>query len=149
MTKQTRHFAIKEIITSKPITRQNELRRELQKRGFKVTQATLSRDMRDLGVSRVAFGRTARYVLEPAPEARILRPLVGAEILSIDSSENIIVIRTLPACANTVGEFIDVQKHPDIIGTVAGDNTLLVIPRSQKKTNLVVTFLKTKLTEGG
>jgi arginine repressor len=48
-----------------------------------------------------------------------------------------------------VGEFIDVQKHADIIGTVAGDNTLLVIPRSQKKTNRVLAFLKNKLTEGG
>jgi transcriptional regulator of arginine metabolism len=148
MMKQTRHFAIKEIITTIPIASQDELRLELKRRGVKVTQATLSRDLKNLGVSRVVSGDRARYALHPAGDARILRPLVRAEVLSIVANESLIVIKTLPGCANTVGEFVDVQKHPDIIGTVAGDNTLLVIPRSQKKTKQVIDFLKQRLIEG-
>lgn len=148
MTKQVRHFAIKEILAALPIGSQDELRVELKRRGVRVTQATLSRDLKNIGVSRVVAGERARYTLQPVGEERILRPIVGAEVLSIVSNESLIVIRTLPGCANTVGEFIDVQKHPHIVGTVAGDNTLLVIPQSHKKTKQVVDFLKQKLIEG-
>ena len=77
-----------------------------------------------------------------------LRPIVGAEVVSIDANESLIVVHTLPGCANTVGEFIDVRRHPDIIGTVAGDNTLLVVPASTKKTTQVLQFLKHTLIEG-
>ena len=148
MSKNPRHFTIKEIIDTLPISNQDELRVELKKRGFKVTQATLSRDLRELGVGRVASGDGARYVLQPAAEVQMLRSLVGAEVLSISSNESMIVVRTLPGCANVVGEFLDAQKHPDIIGTLAGDNTLLVIPQSQKKTKQLLIFLKEKLIEG-
>jgi transcriptional regulator of arginine metabolism len=148
MSKEARQFAIKEIISSMPIASQDELRRRLRTRGFRVTQATLSRDMHDLGVSRVSAGEKAQYVMQPAAGAEILRPLVGAEVLSVAANESVIVVRTLPGCANTVGEFVDVQKSPDVIGTVAGDNTLLVIPRSQRKTRAVMQFLKEKLIEG-
>lgn len=146
--KQTRQFAIKEIISAKAVASQDDLRLELRKRGFRVTQATLSRDLRELGVGRVALGEGARYVLQPAAEVQILRPLVGAEVLSVNANEGIIVIRTLPGCANSVGEFIDALKSRDIIGTLAGDNTLLVIPQSQKLTRSVVHYLREKLFEG-
>ena len=148
MQKQSRHYAIKEIIQAVPIASQDDLRLELKRRGMRVTQATLSRDLKDLGVSRVSSGEGARYTLHPSGDARIFRPLVRAEVLSIASNESLIVVRTLPGCANTVGEFIDMQKHPHIIGTVAGDNTLLVIPGSQRRTKQVVDFLKQKLVEG-
>ena len=148
LSKQARQFSIKEIISTLPISNQDELRLELKKRGFKVTQATLSRDLTELGVGRVASGNGARYVMQPDAEVQILRPLVGAEILSINSNESVIVIKTLPGCANAVGELLDTQKHPDIIGTLAGDNTLLVVPESHKKTERIVQFLKEKLIEG-
>jgi transcriptional regulator of arginine metabolism len=148
MRKQERLFAIKEIISTRSISSQRDLRRELHRRGVEVTQATLSRDMKELGVSRAAGGEKPRYSFASASEVQILRPLVGAEVLSIDANESIIVVRTLPACANTVAEFLDMQRNADIIGTVAGDNTLLVIPRSHKRTQDVMTFLKHKLIEG-
>ncbi|HUI09810.1 MAG TPA: arginine repressor [Bacteroidota bacterium] len=148
MTKQARQYAIREIIATKTIGSQDTLRLELRKRGCDVTQATLSRDMKELGVSRVAGSGGGHYALQAPDEVRALRPLVNAEILSIDANESMIVVRTLPGCASTVGEFIDVQRHPDVIGTVAGDNTLLIIPGSQKKTHTVLQFLKTKLIEG-
>jgi transcriptional regulator of arginine metabolism len=148
MTKQARLFAIKEIIATKQIGSQDGLRRELKKRGCTVTQATLSRDMKELGVSRIVSAAGGQYAMQAPVEVQALRPLVNAEVLSIDANECMIVIHTLPGCANTVGEFIDVQKHPDLIGTVAGDNTLLVVPGSQRKTKQVLQFLKNKLIEG-
>ncbi len=151
MEKQTRQFAIKEILAGKAITTQDQLVRELKKRGFRVTQATLSRDMKALGVMWAAVDGSIRYTLQQngaGPGERILRPIVGAEVTAIDANEFLIVIHTLPACANTVAEFIDVQRHPAILGTVAGDNTVLVIPRAIKKTRQVVQFLKIKLFEG-
>jgi len=148
MDKQTRHYAIREIIGARPIASQNDLRRELRRRGCLVTQATLSRDMKDLGVVRVSTDEGSRYSLQSDAGSQTLRPIVGAEVLSISSNEAMIVVHTLPGCANTVGEFIDMQKHEAILGTVAGDNTLLVIPSSQRQTKNVVEFLKNKLIRG-
>lgn len=149
MTKQARHFAIKEIIDSKPITNQDILRLELKRRKCDVTQATLSRDLAELGVSRVMSSDGPRYSLQAgAAEVQVLKPVVGTQVVSIRANESVIVIKTLPGCANIVGEFLDIQPHPEIMGTVAGDNTLLVIPSSQKKTTHVVQFLKDKLIEG-
>jgi transcriptional regulator of arginine metabolism len=148
MNKQERRFAIREIINAVGVRSQEELRRHLGKRGFRVTQATLSRDMRDLGVGKVSTGRGVRYMLPSEAEARVLKPIVGAEVVSIAANESMIVIRTLPGCASTVGEFIDVRPNPDILGTVAGDNTLLVIPSSTRKTPEVLRFLKHTLIEG-
>jgi transcriptional regulator of arginine metabolism len=149
MTKQARHFAIKEIITSRPIANQDVLRLELKKRRCAVTQATLSRDLTELGVSRVMSAEGARYALRPTEtEVQALKPVVGTQVLSIRANESLIVIQTLPGCASIVGEFLDIQPHKEIIGTVAGDNTLLVIPSSQKKTSHVVQFLKVKLIAG-
>jgi transcriptional regulator of arginine metabolism len=151
MDKRTRQFAIKDILATHAITTQDQLARELKKRGLLVTQATLSRDMKDLGVMWATVNGSTRYTLQQTgggAEAQILRPFIGAEVNAIDANEVVVVVHTLPGCANTVAEFIDVQHHPDIIGTVAGDNTVLVIPRTMKRTQQVVQFLKTKLIEG-
>ena len=146
--KQSRFFAIKEIVTSKPVASQDELRLELKKKGFDVTQATLSRDLRELGIGRMSAGGSIHYVLQPGSDADILKPIVGTQVVSINANETLIVIRTLPGCANVVGEFIDSLNPSGIIGTLAGDNTLLVIPESQRKTAAVMQFLKEKLIEG-
>ena len=127
---------------------QDELRHELKKRGFSVTQATLSRDLKELGVGRVAFGDGMKYVLQPAGEAQILKPIVGAQVISIKANETMVVIRTLPGSASVVAEFLDTIDNQDIMGTIAGDNTLLVIPHSQKKIQNIIKFLKAKLIEG-
>ncbi len=149
MSKHARQFAIREIISSMIVQSQDDLRIALKKRGFSTTQATLSRDMKELGVSRVMTGDKGRYVLAGnAAEAQILRPIVGSQVLSIKANESVIVVKTLPGCASAVGEFIDVDQHPGIIGTIAGDNTLLIIPQSRRQTHKVVEFLRTKLIEG-
>jgi transcriptional regulator of arginine metabolism len=146
MSKSGRHFAIKEIISTREIHSQEELRQELKKRGIDVTQATLSRDLRELGVGRGFSGQS--YHMQPEAEVKILRPIVGAEVLSIGANESTIVIRTLPGCANSVGEYVDVQNHPGIIGTLAGDNAVLVIPAAQQNVKELVHYLRAKLIEG-
>jgi transcriptional regulator of arginine metabolism len=148
MTKIARQFAIKEIIAAMAIPSQDELRRQLKKRGHTVTQATLSRDLQELGVGRITDGQELKYVLPRQADHSRLRPLVAREVVSIAANESVIVIRTLPGAANTVGEYLDVLNHRGIIGTVAGDNTLLVIPHSEKATAGIVQFLKDKLFEG-
>ena len=148
MSKTARHFAIKEIIGNTAVASQDELRLEMKRKGFDVTQATLSRDLKEMGVARVSSGEGMHYILQPAGELRILRPLVGAQVLSIVASETLIIVKTLPGSANVVGEFVDTLHPVDIIGTIAGDNTLLVIPQSQRKTSRVLQFLKQRLIEG-
>jgi transcriptional regulator of arginine metabolism len=148
MTKPERHFAIKEIIGSLAIGSQEELRRQLDRRGCRVTQATLSRDLKDLGVAWVASPEGGHYALQPAGEVHALRPLVGAEIVGFRRNETLIVIQTLPGAASTVAEFIDVAKDPDIIGTIAGDNTVLIVPRTVRRLAQIAHRLKQTLIEG-
>ena len=142
MAKSSRHLAIKDILSTSTITSQEDLRRELGNRGFAVTQATLSRDMKDLGVSRLSRDGALRYSMPMSAEAAALRPIVGAEVTGIAASESLIVVHTIPGAAHTVGEYVDVQQNRDIIGTVAGDNTLLVIPASAARTPQVLVFLR-------
>jgi transcriptional regulator of arginine metabolism len=148
MGKHERQFVIREILGRTAVGSQDDLRRHLARRGYRVTQATLSRDMHELGIVRMTDNGGPRYAIPPAGEARIPRPLVGAEVRGIVANESVIVIHTLAGAAHTVGEYIDVHDHPDILGTVAGDNTLLVLPRSQKLTSQVLAFLKHTLIEG-
>ncbi len=148
MDKQNRQFAIREVISGETIESQDDLRRELKKRGFSVTQATLSRDLREMGVARFSSGEKPYYSLQHESEADILRPVVGPQILSIQANECLITVRTLPGSASVVGEFLDTLNISEIMGTLAGDNTLLVIPHSVKKTNHLVQVLKSKLIEG-
>ena len=147
MTKPARQFAIKEILALRTIATQEDLRRELGKRAFRVTQATLSRDMKELGVSRIVNGGVPKYTIPHQSESSTLRPIVGAEVLGIDANENLVVIHTLPGAAHTVGEFVDVQNAPDILGTVAGDNTLPVVPATTAKTRQVLNYLRHILIE--
>ena len=147
--KNKRQFAIKDIIAHKQISSQDELRIELKKRGIGVTQATLSRDLKELGVGRISFENGVHYTLHPeVTEVNILRPMVTRQVTSIDANESVIVVKTLPGCASVVGEFLDAQNNSTIIGTIAGDNTLLIIPSSVSKTKSLMVFLKNKLIEG-
>jgi len=147
ISKTERLYAIREIIAAKPITSQGELRRRLRERGINVTQATLSRDMKELGVLWASRADGGKYEL-PGEEALLPSPTPMMQVLSIVSNESLVVIHTLPGSANIVGEYVDRHKVRDIIGTVAGDNTLLVIPRSTRKTNDVVNILKSLLIKG-
>lgn len=147
MSKQQRHVAIKQVITHQVISSQDDLCRALEKAGFEVTQATLSRDMKELGIARVNTLDGLRYVLHVESEERRLAPLIGYEIERIDANETMIVIKTLPGRAQGVAEIIDSKRNQLILGTLAGDNTIFVTPASVAKIDEVLKLIKELMSE--
>lgn len=142
MNKPQRQFVIKEIFHSQPVGSQDELAALLKKKGFDVTQATLSRDLAELGVVRIHTEEGPRYALNAIGDEQKKSPLIVNEILSIDHNEVIVVIKTLPGRAPGVASYLDSLKHPQIIGTVAGDDTVFVTPASVKKILLLEKSIK-------
>lgn len=148
MTKTERLYCIRKIIAEGGVGSQEDLRRALAAEGCKVTQATLSRDLKDLGAAWVPGPGGGRYSLSAQSDAASLRPFMGANILDISGNETLLLIRTLPGAAGSVAEYIDSLRLPAALGTVAGDNTVLVIPASVKKLAALRQVLKEKLVAG-
>jgi transcriptional regulator of arginine metabolism len=132
MEKQKRHLAIKQIINDRTITTQSELLLVMRKSGFKTTQATLSRDMKELGIAWVYTPNGAKYMLSPEQEEERLTSLIGLEVEHIEANETTVIVKTLPGRAQGVAEIIDHLRLPSILGTLAGDNTIFILPRSTK-----------------
>ena len=147
MNKRSRHFAIKGIVTQKTVGSQEELCEELKKAGFEITQATLSRDLKELGIARIHTESGTRYTLHNDVKDKKLKSFIGYEIEGIDANESVILIKTLSGFASGVAEFIDSLRHPEILGTIAGDNTIMVIPKSTKKIQSVMKLIKEITTE--
>lgn len=142
MNKLQRHFVIKEIIQSQIVSSQEELAALLKKKGFDVTQATLSRDLAELGVSRIHTEKGMQYTINGHHEETKITPLVTREVSSIEHNEVLIVIRTLPGRAQGVASYLDSLRNPMILGTVAGDDTVFVTPASVKKIASIEKHLK-------
>lgn len=145
--KLARHLAIKEILARQNVGSQEDLLRYLKKAGFDVTQATLSRDLKDLGVGRVNSPEGARYVLQTEVEEQKLRAFLGYEIEDIDSNESVIVVKTLPGRAQGVAGIIDGLHHPLVLGTIAGDNTIFITPKSVKKIPDLIKVIRSLMSE--
>jgi len=135
VAKANRQTLILELISTHDVASQEELRGLLKSRGIGATQATLSRDLRELGLVRVPGRDGARYALpervasEGAPSLDVLLPQLFS---SIDGVGELIVLRTLPSGAQPVSEAIDAAGWREVLGTVAGENTILVICRSSQ-----------------
>ena len=134
--KSTRHSLILEIIEQKDIETQEELAEELKRRGVKVTQATVSRDIKELRLLKVLsdHGGYKYATVERAEKGmseRFIR-ILSESVISLDSVGNLIVIKTLSASANAAAEAIDSMKWSEVMGSIAGDNTILVIARSEE-----------------
>ena len=134
--KSARHNLILEIIENKDIETQEELAEELLNRGVKVTQATVSRDIKELRLLKVLseHGGYKYATVERAEKGmneRFAR-ILAESIVNVEAVNNLIVVTTLTASANAAGEAIDSLKWNEAIGTIAGDNTLLIITRSNE-----------------
>lgn len=132
--KTDRHNQIKRIILENKIASQDELLESLRNAGFELTQATLSRDLKELRVGKVANpAKGSVYVLHEQLQQNNLpenTPSIPANsVLSVVFSYHLCVIRTYPAFASTVATYIDRSQLVEIAGTVAGDDTILVLPR--------------------
>ena len=131
--KQQRQNTIVQLIGSHQIASQEELKRLLGERGLQVTQATLSRDLRDLGIVRAPTDAGARYLLpemvsdEAKPSIGILLPQLFSRV---DGVSELIVLHTLPSGAQPIAEAIDSEGWPEVMGTLAGENTILIVCRS-------------------
>jgi transcriptional regulator of arginine metabolism len=137
MMKAQRHIKIREIIATKDIETQEELVEELKKAGYNVTQATVSRDIKELHLVKVPTNN-GRYKYSLPADQRFnplqkLKRMLTESFVGIEKSENLIVMKTLPGNANAVGALIDNLDWPEIIGTIAGDDTILIICRDREK----------------
>lgn len=131
--KAKRHQAILRIIRQRPVATQEELAQYLAAQGIEVTQATVSRDIRELRLMKVANGIGYRYAEPPQPlpvdtYGRVRRAFVDF-VVSIEYSGNLVVIKTSPGTANAVAAGIDEASFPFVLATLAGDDVVLIITR--------------------
>jgi len=136
MNKGQRHIRIREIIANYEIETQDELVDRLREAGYNVTQATVSRDIKELHLVKVPLpdGRY-KYSL-PAdqkfnPMQKLKRTLLDC-FVGIDHADNLIVMKTMPGNAHAVGALIDNLHWPEVMGTICGDDTILIICRSKE-----------------
>lgn len=135
MSKIQRHIKIRELINEKEIETQDDLVGELKSLGYKVTQATVSRDIKELHLVKVpTLSGTYKYSL-PAdlkfnPHEKLKRLIVDA-FVNIDHANHFIVLKTLPGNANAIGVLIDNLDWAEIMGTICGDDTCLIICRNE------------------
>lgn len=145
--KQDRQQIIRELVASRPVASQEELRQLLAERGWEVTQSTLSRDMRDLRVARVSTATGVRYTTAEsgaADEGRATLAVIFPQFFArLDAMREFVVVRTKTAGAQPIAEAIDAEDSPDILGTIAGENTILIICRSDAARDRVAKRLLT------
>jgi transcriptional regulator of arginine metabolism len=132
--KTQRHATILNLVRSRQIHSQEELRELLSLDGIRVTQATLSRDVHELQLVKVT-GPNGRSHYAPPLEGDVLRPhleqLLSTLLVSVDGVNNLLVVRTPAGSASAVGSALDRQDWGEVVGTIAGDDTILVIARSE------------------
>jgi transcriptional regulator of arginine metabolism len=128
MSKLSRHKAILELLDETPVTNQEELQRLLRKRGFDAGQATLSRDIRELGLAKTSAGYTLPG-REAAAESDLpsVSRLVREFVTSVRAAQNLLVTKTSIGSAQPVAAALDGENWPEALGTIAGDDTILIV----------------------
>jgi transcriptional regulator of arginine metabolism len=132
-TRPQRHAAILRLVRTERIPSQERLRERLAAEGLAVAQATLSRDIRSLGIVKAADAEGHGHYVVPAdaPDATpALSQLLPALFLGMDGVEHLLVVKTLTGGAQPVASALDHQGWSEVVGTIAGDDTILVITRS-------------------
>ena len=144
--KTQRHAAILKILRSETVASQERLRELLKGEGFDVTQATLSRDIRELGLAKVAAPDGGSHYAPPPEAGLTIRPqlaqVLPTLLVSVDGVGPLLVVKTPAGGAQALGLAIDAAGWTEIIGTIAGDDAVLVITRSERARRAVQTRLK-------
>lgn len=139
--KEKRQKEIIRLITEYDIGTQEELALYLRKEGFDVTQATVSRDIRELRLSKLSDGGRQKYVAfrqdEPFPDDKYGRVLKEG-FASMGMAENLLVIRTVAGMAMAVAAALDAMELEEIVGTIAGDDTIMMAVRTREDTESVM-----------
>ncbi len=133
-----RRRAVAEMIRSGPLTSQDELVARLRRRGFGVTQATVSRDLEQLGAVKIRKGGAVSYALPDALgdsdwAGRRLSGLIAEWVRSIQPAGNLVVIRTPAGSAHLIAVALDQAELPGVVGTICGDDTIFVATRTATK----------------
>ncbi len=132
--KRLRQRAILEIVSANVVASQEDLRSLLHQRAMDVTQATLSRDLRDLGLVRAHMDEGPRYVLPEdagdSGDSPLLAQLLPQLFSKVDGVGELVVLHTVASGAQPIAEAIDQEGYPEVLGTIAGDDTILIVTRS-------------------
>jgi len=151
--KNNRLSLILEIIDQMEIETQDELAAELKKRGMDVTQATVSRDIKELRLIKVPSEKGGYKYSVAVDKAKDIpnrmKKLFAQSVLSIRSSNNILVIKTMTGSANTAAAVLDSLNSPHILGSVAGDDTIFIVVENSDKVPEVEALLRDLLKRGG
>ncbi len=139
MTKYDRHNAIREVVATAPVTSQDELRRKLVRRGFDVTQATLSRDIHELRLYKGPNGYALPngVAVEEEDDLPSIREVLSSFGLKVKQAQNQLVLITTAGSAQAVGLGIDHEDWDEIVGTIAGDDTVLIICPDHKRASIL------------
>mgnify|MGYP001161908548 CR=1 FL=1 len=141
MSKMKRHLKIRDIISEHDIETQDELVDHLKRLGFNVTQATVSRDIKELHLVKVP-SKNGKYKYSTPTEHRFdpkdkLKRLIIEAFVSIDFESHFVVLKTLPGNAQAMGALIDDLDWEEIMGTICGDDTCLIICRTEEGAEVV------------
>ena len=144
--KSVRQVAILDIIEKQDVETQEELAEALRARGIQVTQATVSRDIKELRLLKVLSSNgTYKYATADKAENGLnerFSRMLAESMLSVAASNNLIVVKTLSGSANVAAEALDSLHWPEILGSLAGDNTILLIIRSNEEVPGVITRIQ-------
>ncbi len=142
---KSRLLALKKLLAQEKASTQEELREQLEKLDFEITQSTVSRDLRRLGAARV-IDFTGRAVYRLAAEPVSVRTDTVADmILSIKHNGSLIVVQTSPGSASLVARHIDLLRGLGVLGTIAGDDTIFVAPVATREIDSLVKRLRSSL----
>jgi len=137
MKKSQRHAAIMETIQKQSVHTQEELLERLVSQGFETTQATISRDIKDLKIVKVADADGSyRYSVSTSEDgsfASKLKTIFTEAVYNADCAGNIVVLKTYAGMGNAAGAAVDSMKMPGVVGTLAGDDTLFIVARAPEK----------------
>lgn len=135
-TKKQRHTKILELIKTEAIERQEDIAKKLNNLGYMVTQATVSRDIRDLNLIKQSIGGVMKYVLpEESSSANTVKliDIFSNSVVSVEEAENLLVVKTLSGTAHAAASAIDSMSNSMILGTIAGDDTILIIAKNTEQ----------------
>jgi transcriptional regulator of arginine metabolism len=143
MSKLSRQNLILDLVQQEPVANQEQLRRLLLRQGFDVTQATLSRDINELALVKTSAGYSASHNDSQAePGFHSAGRLVREFVVEVREAQNLLVIRTAPGSAQPVAAAIDSEGWAEIVGTVGGDDTILVISQNKKNAHRISLRIK-------
>ena len=140
--KKSRHAKIVELIEKYDVETQEDLAELLKESGFQVTQATVSRDIRELKLSKIPTGDgRQKYVVLRQDDSHLVDKYIRVlkdGLLSMDMAQNILVIKTVSGMASAVAVAVDAMKFKEIVGSIAGDDTIMMAVRTVEDTKVVM-----------